>query len=443
MTPPASPGLKVPISPPRLSLRFSSIQLESNRDSGSNYFNLPGEASLFARESIPAFQYTPAQTPDASKETLAVDEEGTPDASKESWTVDEERTTDASEEDLAVDEEIPTPVLESNPEPVLEEPESTEEPESREEDMPPDSPDPADGPLYILQPRTYTPLPPAPLPSPRVIEGPSREAVFGAREVEEDPRLSRPPIQAKSERRNLAHAVPDEPRPPRRESSRLLEEPQARQYSPRVSQGPQEAEVERPLSTQRTSLRQRVSLRATPPIAIQVPPPELQKPVFASPKTYQNYQTFVGPDSAYGSDAERPPLPSAGQTSVAGFSPPVFPGMVPSPHSDQQCFRPVLASPHSPLQQRPHTAGHVRPSHSRNAPSAMGMSVLSGTSTLNPDNASARKLKKKRSAFGWLKKAFTLDEEERQNFESFRKEQGRNLYYDERSPQFLDGRRLR
>jgi len=410
MTPPASPGLKVPISPPRLSLRFSSIQLENNRDSGSNYFNLPGRDSLFVRDSIPAFQYTPAQTPDTSRETLVVKEE----------------------------EESLTPVVESGPEVAA------AEPENSKEDLAPDSPDPGDGPLYILQPRTYTPLPPAPLPSPRVLEPASREVAFNPRQADEGPRTSLPPIQVKSERPTQPPPVPDEPRPLRRASSRLLEQPQVkRQPSLHAHQESHEAETS--LSTQRTSLRQRVSLRATPPTAIHVPPPELQKPVFASPKTYQSYQTFVGPDSAYGSDAERPPLPSASHTSAVGLSPPVMPGFVPSPHSDQQYFRPVQASPHSPLQQRPHTAGHARPHHIRNVPSAMGMSMLSSVSTLNPENAGGpRTLKKKRSAFGWLKKAFTLDAEERENFQNFRKqEQSPNLYYDTRSPQFLDGRRVR
>ena len=73
----------------------------------------------------------------------------------------------------------------------------------------------------------------------------------------------------------------------------------------------------------------------------------------------------------------------------------------------------------------------------------MGMSMLSSVSTLNPDNASGRTLKKKRSAFGWLKKAFTLDDEERAAFDQRKVQQSSNLYYDSRSPQFLDGRRIR
>lgn len=76
----------------------------------------------------------------------------------------------------------------------------------------------------------------------------------------------------------------------------------------------------------------------------------------------------------------------------------------------------------------------------------MGMSMLSSVSTLHPEGSvagSSRTLKKKRSAFGWLKKAFSLDEEERAAFEQRKHEQSRNLYYDGRSPKFLDGKRIR
>lgn len=57
-------------------------------------------------------------------------------------------------------------------------------------------------------------------------------------------------------------------------------------------------------------------------------------------------------------------------------------------------------------------------------------------------NATGKTLKKKRSAFGWLKKAFSLDEEERAAFEQKKREQAANPYYDGRSPQFLDGKRI-
>lgn len=73
----------------------------------------------------------------------------------------------------------------------------------------------------------------------------------------------------------------------------------------------------------------------------------------------------------------------------------------------------------------------------------MGMSTLSNVTTMTGDSTrTGQSVKKKRSAFGWLKKAFSLDEEERAAFEQKRREQSRNLYYDARSPQFLDGKRI-
>lgn len=73
----------------------------------------------------------------------------------------------------------------------------------------------------------------------------------------------------------------------------------------------------------------------------------------------------------------------------------------------------------------------------------MGMSMLSNVTNVSNDTGTGRKLKKKRSAFGWFKKAFALDEEERVAFEQKRQQASPNLYYDNRSPQFLDGRRVR
>ncbi|KAI2626004.1 hypothetical protein GGS26DRAFT_592781 [Hypomontagnella submonticulosa] len=241
--------------------------------------------------------------------------------------------------------------------------------------------------LYILQPRTYTPQPPAPLPSPRV----------------QDPPVQDPPI-----------AKPEE-------------------------------------QPKRTSLRQRLSLKGSNlPEAIQVPSrnaPELQRPRLPtaqqqSPR-YHSSRIYQGPDSAYGSDNEAR-LPIRSMTDYEDLAPPELPNAtIPSPRSDQQHYLPVRASPHSPLQQRPWTAGthvtHVHPGHMRNQPSAMGMSMLSNVTTLNPES---KTLKKKRSAFGWLKKAFSLDDDERAEFEARRTQQAHNPYYEGRSPKFLDGRRV-
>src|SRR5207247_5762625 len=113
-------------------------------------------------------------------------------------------------------------------------------------------------------------------------------------------------------------------------------------------------------SKTRTSLRDRVSLKTTPPESIQVPPPNglaMHKPHF-----YQSPRACPAPDSAYGSDMERTAVNSivSINSSLAEFpTPPPRPVLVPSPHSDQQFFRAVQASPHSPLQQRPHTSGTV------------------------------------------------------------------------------------
>jgi hypothetical protein len=54
------------------------------------------------------------------------------------------------------------------------------------------------------------------------------------------------------------------------------------------------------------------------------------------------------------------------------------------------------------------------------------------------------RIKKKKSGFGWLKKAFSLSEEEKKIFEEKRRAgpQPREYAVD-RKPQFLDGRRRR
>jgi hypothetical protein len=55
-----------------------------------------------------------------------------------------------------------------------------------------------------------------------------------------------------------------------------------------------------------------------------------------------------------------------------------------------------------------------------------------------------QKLKKKRSAFGWLKKAFALSEEEKQAFEERRRRTDQeNLYYERPQQKWIDGKRVR
>jgi hypothetical protein len=71
----------------------------------------------------------------------------------------------------------------------------------------------------------------------------------------------------------------------------------------------------------------------------------------------------------------------------------------------------------------------------------MGMSMMSNNTTMTAQTGQT--VKKKRSAFGWLKKAFSLDEEERAEFEAKKHQQLQNPYYEARSPKFLDGKRIR
>jgi hypothetical protein len=75
----------------------------------------------------------------------------------------------------------------------------------------------------------------------------------------------------------------------------------------------------------------------------------------------------------------------------------------------------------------------------RNAPSAMGMSVMSDMTTVTENGM---KVKKKRSAFGWLKKAFSLSEEEKLAFEERRRRQDESLYYEKPRQRWVDGKRI-
>lgn len=260
--------------------------------------------------------------------------------------------------------------------------------------------------LYILQPRTYTPALPTPIPSPMVKE----------------------------------YTPPTEPN---------------------ESHSPSNPDIPK-----RPSLRQRTSAQGKLPESIQIPPPNIidQFPrPRSSPKVHQ-----CPPDSAYGSDGDQRNRPGS---ATAELSPSFHRPSMPSPRSDFQNYQPVQASPYSPLQQRPHTshnsvrsatppasasgAGHVR-----NQPSRLGgASTLSKVTTLTYGSEAGsgaegcgggggaqegqKGLKKKKSAFGWLKKAFTLDEEERAAFEARKGLSERNLYYEERSRAFLDGKRVK
>lgn len=320
-------------------------------------------------------------------------------------------------------------------------------------------------PLYILQPRTYTPQLPSPQPSPRVIDRPpsrvpethsrdsSASSVESAAQLKLEqakPRIEQIVVKPHAQKLRVIEigGRADLRPPPRRSTPRpdlyLVSGPDPAQ-APELVVEPEQAPMLQP--TPRTSLRQRVSLKTNPPQSIQVPSPNGYEMQQAYNPAYRGYQA---PDSAYGSDMERPPVHSMASinSSLADFPPPAFqPGMIPSPHSERQFFRPVQANPYSPLQQRPHTSGTVGPHHfpapPRNAPSRMGMSIMSNGSAMTNQTSSGKTVKKKRSALGWLKKAFSLDEEERATFEQKRREQMANPYNEPKTPQFLDGKRIR
>lgn len=73
-------------------------------------------------------------------------------------------------------------------------------------------------------------------------------------------------------------------------------------------------------------------------------------------------------------------------------------------------------------------------------PSNMSRMTLASQVTVGLDEQ-GKKVKKKRSGFGWLKKAFSLSEEEKMEFEEARR---RKDVVDDggRERMFLDGRRV-
>lgn len=320
-----------------------------------------------------------------------------------------------------------------------------------------------DNALYILQPRTYTPIPPAPIPSPRV-SAVQRDLPLATRgtpdelsihiEAEEDM------PQSPNDVRETILTFP-QPERERRRAPSLSAQPKPLQLPAHAPKDRQSRSSDKEVVLgHKTSLRDRVSLREKLPTAIHVPPVnayEIQRPRYPTPQASPRGQQ--PPGSSHGSHMSRPKQPTRHHTTNLDFSPPNFPSLIPSPASERQHFRPVQASPHSPLQQRPHTAGPGvhRPGHhddshhhSRNAPSQMGMSTLSSVTTMTHNSSgeggSTRTIKKKRSAFGWLKKAFSLDEEERAAFEARRRAQPLNYYqyqaYTGHSPRYLDGKRV-
>ncbi|RDL33290.1 uncharacterized protein BP5553_08729 [Venustampulla echinocandica] len=284
--------------------------------------------------------------------------------------------------------------------------------------------------------------------------------------------------------------------------------PRAEQQSP--VQQPLQEKSPPPEVRQRTSLRNRFSLKRkeTPSeVTLKAPPTPTndnywgprQRVQSASKSSSQeqdnntvNSPSSRGLDSAYCSDYEKPspsttlistpmsnqfnntpPIPprDPGRNApgeLAGSSFPTPPLTQDSPRSDRQFFRPVNASPHSPLQ-RPWTAApsnimHIHSNSSSSnlsnlryghthtpsqlgdrggAPSTMGMTIASEMTTMTEGG---RKVKKKRSAFGWLKKAFSLSEEEKAAFEErtkARDQSYRQGYYETTPRKWVDGKRIR
>ncbi len=73
----------------------------------------------------------------------------------------------------------------------------------------------------------------------------------------------------------------------------------------------------------------------------------------------------------------------------------------------------------------------------------MGMSMMSDMTTV--EGLNGKKIKKKRSAFGWLKKAFSLSEEEKAAFEERRRMAAheQEAYLRPVQKKWVDGRRIR
>ncbi|OBT71821.1 hypothetical protein VF21_09383 [Pseudogymnoascus sp. 05NY08] len=223
------------------------------------------------------------------------------------------------------------------------------------------------------------------------------------------------------------------------------------------------------------------------------PPPLNSGATPNSPRSISNPTAGLGLDSAYYTDPNR--------VSVVGTPSQEYHQFIASaqtrhdygstyvttPRSEQQHFHPVQASPHSPLQ-RPWTAAPTQrlpPGRSSGVTSAQYNSYgssygnatnsynggsgggggresrLNGSGSVYPSNMSrmtlasqvtvgvdeqGKKVKKKRSGFGWLKKAFSLSEEEKREFEEARRR--RDVVVEEegggrgRERIFLDGRRV-
>lgn len=332
--------------------------------------------------------------------------------------------------------------------------------------------------LYILQPRTYTPIPPAPIPSPRVsdipnptarISIPSRgspdelsihiEAEEDVIEPSDEVRETVLTVPQRDARRIPSMAAATRPLQVKPLQVKPLQVQPVRVLQSNSTQRQSRSSDKEVVLGHKTSLRERVSLKGEVPKAIHVPPVnvhEFQRPHYAaaqdSPHSQHQPQLHQPPNSSRGPNMPRHPDAIRRHQTATGnsdFNPPAFPSLLPSPASERQHFRPVQASPHSPLQQRPHTAGTTHRPRLNNQNTSSTLSRVMSSTTDKAD--STRTVKKKRSAFGWLKKAFSLDEEERAMFEARKRAMPVNYYApyqhghggaEAHSPRYLDGRRI-
>ena len=339
-----------------------------------------------------------------------------------------------------------------------------------------------DSPMYLLQPRTYTPQPPEPLPSPLVRDAsasPSGSSRTRRQSTEFSPPILAPTTYERVPSPKVVPLTVDSKPVSERSATPRSDAPTPvdvlsihdRSATPRsgvptpVDMQPIHGRVSSPRGDIRVSTNNARTGpgRASPVISTAAIPASARG---ASNGLKLSIRESSGSGlqirDSYGSELEairQHRMPRSGSHAELRTG---RPSLMQSPSSDYQHYHPVLASPHSPLQQRPHTAGGPqshRPSgyftsQSRNQPSRLGsMATLSTVGSGSNDNrtvrpkapsmAGAQTLKKKKSAFGWLKKAFTMDEEERAAFEARKAMPQPDNYYKGKDPKFLDGKRIR
>jgi hypothetical protein len=294
---------------------------------------------------------------------------------------------------------------------------------------------------FTLQPRTYTPVPQKP-PTPEPEEPPPElKPRSSLRQRFSLKKKEIPEKKAVPERRPTLTAFPttapvrQSVREAERESSQTVPVWQsARQSTREIDREP--TPPSRPQTS--SSYRPPQFIDATSPA-----PSRGSRGPDSRGSRVPEYRGSRGPDSAYCSDNDKV-LHHASSQEYFSSRPRDLSGnnYVNSPMSDQQHFRPVRASPNSPLQ-RPWTAG---PTNLRSySASTTNLSMMTDVTTFTENGTKMEKKKKRRGPLGWLKNAFALSEEEKAEFESRRRAPTSNTYVPERRPQkmFLDGKRIR